>query len=108
MMKYGFIDFCGNAWCHQHVDSYNNYTMSVNAQKGGPAGSVAQKAREFALNQRHQFFVQILDIYKERNGHAKFARHCDRAIFAWASIFVAFEKTMVFAWLVISNVVVLC
>jgi len=63
-MQYGFSDFNGNQWCNQWVDSYNNYTRSINKSAGIPikTGSLTDLERNAALDIRHSFYVQVSDI----------------------------------------------
>jgi hypothetical protein len=63
-MRYGFVDYRGNAWPNAHVDTYNRYNEQVfkRAYKETKRGTMAFDEMEFYRDQRHKMFVQIVDI----------------------------------------------
>lgn len=67
IIKYGFIDFYGNQWCDQWVDTYNRFTRDINksAEIEVKSGSLTEKERNFYLDQRHKYYAQCADIAKK-------------------------------------------
>jgi len=61
-IEYGYIDYMGNKWPDRFIDTYNRYTNDVNKSAGIPIkpDSLTQKEREFYLNQRHAFFIEVV------------------------------------------------
>lgn len=59
-------DFNGKVWNKNQIDIYNRYTDAINESAGVDIKprSLTDKEREFHLNQRHQYFVTILDLNK--------------------------------------------
>ena len=53
-----FTDFNGNTWTDKEVQVYDQFTWEINRTKN-------PDVREFLLDQRHRFFVMVL------NGHLK-------------------------------------
>ena len=61
-IEYGYIDYMGNKWPDRFIDTYNRYTADINKSAGIPIkpDSLTQKEREFYLNQRHAFFIEVV------------------------------------------------
>ena len=55
-----FKDFNGNTWTDAEVKAYNQFTWEINRTKN-------PDVREFLLDQRHRFFVMVLDSYRVDN-----------------------------------------
>ena len=52
-----FTDFNGNTWTNKEVQAYDQFTWEINRTKN-------PDVREFLLDQRHRFFVMVLDSYR--------------------------------------------
>jgi hypothetical protein len=65
-MQYSYIDYMGNKWPDHFIDTYNRYTNDVNKSAGIPIkpDSLTQKERDFFLDQRHAFFVSVVNLLK--------------------------------------------
>lgn len=49
-IEYGFIDYNGNKWCDEWVNTYNRYTDDINSESW-------QVERDLLLDNRHKFFI---------------------------------------------------
>ena len=63
-MQYGFVDYLGNVWSDNQVDTYNRYNAQVFKREAVPhdKGSLHCKELEFYKDQRHKQFIQTVDI----------------------------------------------
>lgn len=55
-----FTDFNGNTWTNKEVQTYDQFTWEINRTKN-------PDVREFLLDQRHRFFVMVLNSYRVDN-----------------------------------------
>lgn len=58
-LLYGFKDVNGNSWCDPWVDTYNRFTEIINRSGDGIVGSLAEREREFYIDQRHRNYQQF-------------------------------------------------
>jgi len=68
-IEYGFVDFNGNKWSNNSVDTYNRFNAEVAKRDNLPyndRSSLAFKELEFYKNQRHKNFVQLMEIAAEK------------------------------------------
>jgi hypothetical protein len=74
-LVYGFVDYNGNAWSDNLVDTYNRYNEDVNKRLSMnfdhyPKGSLCRKELEFYKNQRHEFFNFTVGLLTEKSNQA--------------------------------------
>lgn len=64
-MEYGFVDYNGNQWSNNAVDTYNRFNAEVAKRDTvhfKSLDSLAFKELEFYKDQRHKNFVQLMEI----------------------------------------------
>jgi hypothetical protein len=71
-LAYGFVDYNGNVWSDNLVDTYNRYNDEVNKRLNMnfdhyPLGSLCRKELEFYKDQRHAFFRFTVDLLTEKS-----------------------------------------
>ena len=66
MLEYGFVDFNGNQWNDNNIDSYNQYTKIINKVSPHQQGSICESERNQVIENRHKFFVEMCDFYNAR------------------------------------------
>ena len=57
-------DYNGSEWSKNQVKAYNRYTDRINCYAGIEIkeGSLTDQARNHSLDQRHRYFVTILEL----------------------------------------------
>lgn len=66
MLEYGFVDFNGNQWDDNNIDSYNQYTKIINKVSPHQQGSICESERNQMIENRHKFFIEMCEFYNNR------------------------------------------
>jgi len=67
-----FVDMNGSAWPLGFVETYNRFTDLINqsANRDIASGSMAEREREFLLDQRHKNYLQFCDVCQQPAGQS--------------------------------------